>query len=87
MEPGTHDSNRAALDGLTVTYEYICKDGHEFEAEQSIVDEPLTECIVPIPDGLPCNGPVPCGAPCKREIRTPRGFVCIGYGWSKDGYG
>lgn len=70
-----------------MTYEYECEDGHEFEAVQSIVDEPLTECIVPVPDGLPENGPRPCEAPCKRMIRTPRVFCCKGYGWAKDGYG
>jgi predicted nucleic acid-binding Zn ribbon protein len=26
------------------TYEYMCEKGHEFEAEQSIKDDPLTEC-------------------------------------------
>lgn len=71
-----------------MTYEYECDDGHEFDVEQGILDEPLTTCEEAVPDGgLPCDGIRPCGAPCRRVIRTPRVFCLRGYGWSKDGYG
>ena len=59
-------------------YDYICKNEHckkEFEAEQSIKDEPLTEC--PHCKGL--EG-------VQRLISSGTNFVLKGDGWYADGY-
>jgi len=58
-------------------YEYKCKNElcqHEFEAEQSIKDEPLTSC----PKCL--DGEV------MRLISSGTKFVLKGTGWYADGY-
>ena len=56
-------------------YEFKCKDcGHEFEAFQSIKDDPLTEC----PN---------CGNDkAKRQISLGGGFILKGGGWYSDLY-
>jgi len=53
-------------------YEYRCKEGHEFEAEQSIKDVPVKKCNI-------------CGKPCKRLI-SATSFHLKGSGWYRDGY-
>lgn len=53
-------------------YEYICDEGHEFEVEQRITADPLTECTE-------------CGAPCRRQL-CKSSFALKGGGWSGDGY-
>ncbi|MEZ4227063.1 MAG: zinc ribbon domain-containing protein [Polyangiaceae bacterium] len=59
-----------------MTYEYACEAcGHTWEAEQSIRDEPLTEC----PN---CKG-----ATAKRMVSGGQGFILKGGGWYADGYG
>ena len=57
------------------TYEYRCQDcGHEWEAFQSMKDEPLTDCPS-------------CGKPAaKRQISAGTGFILKGGGWYADGY-
>jgi putative FmdB family regulatory protein len=62
------------------TYIYRCDAGHEFELEQRITAEPLTECQWPAP-GLAKL----CSSPCRR-IPTVTSFVLHGKGWAKDGY-
>jgi putative FmdB family regulatory protein len=59
-----------------MTYEYACGAcGHEWEAEQSIRDEPLKKCPK-------------CGKPqAKRQISRGAGFILKGGGWYADGYG
>lgn len=49
------------------TYDYKCVEGHEFSAEQSIKDDPITECIV---EDCGAEGVAVCGEPCKRQIGT-----------------
>jgi putative FmdB family regulatory protein len=58
------------------TYEYRCEAcGHEWEAFQSMKDDPLTDC----PE---------CGEPkAKRQISAGTGFILKGGGWYADGYG
>jgi len=56
-----------------MTYEYKCDDcGHEFEAEQSIKDEPIKTCPKCSQDA------------CRRLISTGN-FVLHGAGWFKTG--
>jgi putative FmdB family regulatory protein len=57
------------------TYEYECRCcNHQFEAEQSIKDKPLTDCPKCKVNAL------------KRLISSGTGFVLRGEGWYKDGY-
>lgn len=69
------------------TYTYACEHGHEFETEQRITDEPLTECTarVPCPGTRQIRAYVACGGPVRRLI-SRTSFVLEGRGWSKDGY-
>lgn len=46
------------------TYEYVCDDGHETEARQSMDDDALEVC--PSPD---------CGASARRRITGGGGFL------------
>ena len=55
------------------TYEYECTNGHVFEVEQSIKDEPLKRCKV-------------CRAKVQRLISASH-FILKGSGWYADGYG
>jgi putative FmdB family regulatory protein len=59
-----------------MTYEYACSAcGHEWEAEQSIREEPLKKCPK-------------CGKlQAKRQISRGAGFILKGGGWYADGYG
>jgi putative FmdB family regulatory protein len=59
-----------------MTYEYVCGAcGHQWEAEQSIKDRPLEECVS-------------CGAKkAKRLISGGTGFLLKGGGWYADLYG
>ena len=52
-------------------YEYECDDGHTFEVEQSIKDEPFTTCVL-------------CGATVKRLISNTS-FILKGSGWTPRG--
>lgn len=61
-------------------YEYLCDKGHEFEVEQRITEQPLTECIFTAGNGKPW-----CGVPCRRQL-SKSSFVLKGGGWSGDGY-
>ena len=54
-------------------YEYVCNEGHEFSAQQSIQDEPIKKCPK-------------CRRVCKRLI-SASSFILKGSGWAKDGYG
>jgi putative FmdB family regulatory protein len=57
------------------TYEYACSScAHEWEAEQSIKDAPLTDCPS-------CKGPT-----AKRQISRGTGFILKGSGWYSDLY-
>jgi putative FmdB family regulatory protein len=57
------------------TYEYACGScGHEWEAEQSIKDDPLRDCPK-------CNA-----AEAKRQISRGTGFILKGGGWYSDLY-
>lgn len=57
------------------TYEYACSScAHEWEAEQSIKDEPLTECPT-------CHQ-----ATARRQISRGAGFILKGGGWYSDLY-
>lgn len=59
-----------------MTYEYTCLAcHHEWEAEQSISEGPLTEC----PN---CHQ-----AAAKRMVSGGAGFILKGGGWYADGYG
>lgn len=59
-----------------MTYEYACGAcGHEWEAEQSIRDQPLKKC--------PRCGKLQA----KRQISRGAGFILKGGGWYADGYG
>jgi putative FmdB family regulatory protein len=59
-----------------MTYEYACAAcGHEWEAEQSIRDQPLKKC--------PHCGKLQA----KRQISRGAGFILKGGGWYADGYG
>src|SRR5215831_18933659 len=62
--------------GRAMTYEYACAAcGHEWEAEQSIREEPLKKC--------PHCGKLQA----KRQISRGAGFILKGGGWYADGYG
>lgn len=65
-------------------YEYLCDAGHEFEVEQRITADALTECTV---EGYEDQRPevVTCGAPCRRQL-SKSSFSLKGGGWSGDGY-
>ena len=70
-------------------YEYLCDKGHEFEVEQGIKDDALTECaeLVPIPNiQLSMSRPThdPCGASCQRLI-SKTSFILKGAGWTGKG--
>ncbi|MBL8740073.1 MAG: zinc ribbon domain-containing protein [Myxococcales bacterium] len=57
------------------TYEYACTScGNEWEAEQSIKEDPLTECPK-------CHEPS-----AKRQISRGTGFILKGGGWYSDLY-
>lgn len=57
-----------------MTYEYKCRCcAHQFEAEQSIKDEPLKTCPVCLVAGL-------------ERLVSNGAFVLKGDGWFKDGY-
>ncbi|WP_437638016.1 FmdB family zinc ribbon protein [Sorangium sp. So ce854] len=57
------------------TYEYACTTcAHEWEAEQSIKEAPLTECPS-------CNN-----ATARRQISRGTGFILKGGGWYSDLY-
>lgn len=57
------------------TYEYACTScNHEWEAEQSIKDAPLTDCPR-------CNN-----ATARRQISRGTGFILKGGGWYSDLY-
>jgi len=59
-----------------MTYEYVCTScHHEWEAEQSISEDPLKDCPK-------------CGQPhAKRQVSGGAGFILKGGGWYADGYG
>lgn len=59
-----------------MTYEYVCEAcGHQWEAEQSIKDRPLKECVS-------------CGeGKAKRLVSGGTGFLLKGGGWYADLYG
>lgn len=58
-----------------MTYEYICQAcGHQWEAQQSIKDDPLKDC----PN---CHK-----AEAKRQISRSPGFILKGGGWYSDLY-
>ncbi len=64
-------------------YEYLCESGHEFEVEQRITEDPLTECTKL---GTDHNGEeVQCCSPCRRQL-SKSSFTLKGGGWSGDGY-
>lgn len=79
------------------TYEYRCSEGHEFEKQQSIKDEPLKECEVLFeltipaftnPDGSMSLITKPghkCTAPVERLI-SKTSFVLKGGGWTGKTY-
>jgi putative FmdB family regulatory protein len=57
------------------TYEYACRTcAHEWEFEQSIKDDPLTECPQ-------CHN-----ATARRQISRGGGFILKGGGWYSDLY-
>ncbi len=59
-----------------MTYEYTCLAcHHEWEAEQSISEQPLTDCPS-------CHEPQ-----AKRMVSGGAGFILKGGGWYADGYG
>lgn len=59
-----------------MTYEYACEAcGHEWEAEQSIREQPIKKC--------PHCGKLKA----KRQISRGAGFILKGGGWYADGYG
>lgn len=59
-------------------YEYLCDEGHEFEVEQRITDDPLPYCTVTYyeckmeegNDRVTCGWgtDIVCNAPCRRQI-------------------
>lgn len=59
-----------------MTYEYVCEAcGHQWEAEQSIKDRALEDCVA-------------CGAKkAKRLVSGGTGFLLKGGGWYADLYG
>ena len=74
-------------------YSYLCNEGCEFEVEQRITEDPLTECTVSVykmrlNEDEACGWTKPdstCGAPCHRLL-SKSSFVLKGGGWSGDGY-
>lgn len=62
-------------------YTYRCEDGHEFEIQQGINDEPLTTCGRPhlVYEGMP---EVPCPRRVKRIIVPGTSFRLTGSGWT-----
>lgn len=57
-----------------LTYEYECKFcNHQFEAEQSIKDDPLTACPKCQTDSL-------------RKLISKSTFILKGSGWAADNY-
>ena len=50
------------------TYEYRCRDGHEFEVVQKMSDDPLEACVR-------------CGAPAERLISAGGGLLFKGDGF------
>jgi putative FmdB family regulatory protein len=50
------------------TYDYECSNGHQFEHLQSIIADPLAECIT-------------CGAPVRRLIGGGSGIIFKGSGF------
>ena len=50
------------------TYDYECSNGHQFECLQSIIAEPLSECIT-------------CGGPVRRLIGGGSGIIFKGSGF------
>ena len=60
---------------LIMTYEYLCRAcGHQWEAQQSIKEDPLKDCPQ-------------CGQPeAKRQISRSPGFILKGGGWYSDLY-
>jgi putative FmdB family regulatory protein len=59
-----------------MTYEYVCSAcRHEWEAEQSISEKPLSTCPR-------CKKET-----AKRQISGGAGFILKGGGWYADGYG
>ncbi|MCB1059735.1 MAG: zinc ribbon domain-containing protein [Calditrichaeota bacterium] len=50
------------------TYEYSCKNGHEFEEFQSMVAPPVEVCPI-------------CGAPAERKISGGSGLIFKGSGF------
>jgi putative FmdB family regulatory protein len=64
-----------AKERIMPTYEYACTScGHEWEAEQSIKDNALTDC------------PSCSAAAAKRQISRNVGFILKGGGWYSDLY-
>lgn len=60
------------------TYEYLCSEKHQvFEVQQSIKDEPLTECPRCKEEGII--------TPVKKLISSSA-FVLVGGGWASSGY-
>jgi putative FmdB family regulatory protein len=58
-----------------MTYEYACSScNHEWELEQSIKENPITECPK-------CHQPT-----AKRQISRGTGFILKGSGWYADLY-
>lgn len=67
-------------------YEYLCDEGHEFEEEQRITEDPLTTCVWVRDEGGPIDPlATMCGAPCRRQL-SKSSFSLKGGGWSGDGY-
>ena len=63
-------------------YSYLCDDGHEFEVEQRITEDALTECNLILSDEWSTDK---CEAPCRRQL-SKSSFQLRGGGWSQDGY-
>jgi putative FmdB family regulatory protein len=55
------------------TYDYQCENGHEFEAFQSMKEEPLAHCVQ-------------CGANVRRLIGPGAGFIFKGGGFYQTEY-
>jgi putative FmdB family regulatory protein len=67
-------SQQTKIEGIMPTYDYICKEcTHEWEAEQSIKDEPLVLCPR-------------CGKPEAKRLIGTTSFQLLGGGWYADGY-
>lgn len=64
------------LSATSMTYEYVCEAcGHQWEAEQSIKDRPLEDCVS-------CRA-----KKAKRLVSGGTGFLLKGGGWYADLYG